>query len=537
MAKREIVAGATDQTIDVFIQDSSSSVGAGLTGLVFNTASLTCYYRKGATGTPTALTLATQTVGGAHSDGGFVAVDGTNCPGQYRLDLSDTIVAAAGMVTLYLRGATNMAPCVVEIEIVAVNKFDAVRGGLTALPNANAEAAGGLYTRGSGAGQINQANNGQIDANAARTGGTTNTGRDIGASVLLSPGTGAGQISLASGAVTAGTVSDKTGYSLSQSFPSNFASLGINASGHVSRVTLADSLTAMAGTITTLDALDTAQDAQHAVTQGTLGTVATTSAEAAANSAAGAIRNAVGLATASLDTQLADVPTVAEMTARTLAAASYATAAEQATAATAIADVPTVAEFDARTLAAASYATAANQTAIKAVSDKLDTAVQLDGAVYRFTTNALEQAPTGSGGGGGTVVEIPVNQMPVPSSRTWILQQGDATLIQTATRILPAGTTQLFAIDFYKDLAANGRLTAINSLEIITVDGVAAAVDEDGVTWSLVDAVDAGVDRSQAKVKFTGVTAASYVLEIVVQYSAEDGGGTGTARVTLKVTD
>ena len=42
---------------------------------------------------------------------------------------------------------------------------------------------------------------------------------------------------------TASTVTDKTGYSLSQAFPSNFASLGINASGHVSRVTLVDTTT------------------------------------------------------------------------------------------------------------------------------------------------------------------------------------------------------------------------------------------------------------------------------------------------------
>jgi hypothetical protein len=34
-------------------------------------------------------------------------------------------------------------------------------------------------------------------------------------------------------------------------------------------------------------------------------------------------------------------------------------------------------------------------SAIKAVTDKLDTALELDVAVYRFTTNALEQAPTG----------------------------------------------------------------------------------------------------------------------------------------------
>lgn len=154
MAKGEIVAGSTDQTIDIFVPDSSSTTGAGLTGLMFNTASLTCYYRKGATGTPTALPLATQTVGGDHSDGGFVAVDGTNCPGQYRLDLSDTIVATAGRVYLYLKGATNMAPVLVEIEVVAVNKFDATRFGLSALPNAAAAAAGGLLTFGNGTGQI-----------------------------------------------------------------------------------------------------------------------------------------------------------------------------------------------------------------------------------------------------------------------------------------------------------------------------------------------------------------------------------------------
>lgn len=41
---------------------------------------------------------------------------------------------------------------------------DLVRLGLTALPNAAAEAAGGLYTRGSGAGQINQPANGSIDS-------------------------------------------------------------------------------------------------------------------------------------------------------------------------------------------------------------------------------------------------------------------------------------------------------------------------------------------------------------------------------------
>ena len=78
---------------------------------------------------------------------------------------------------------------------------------------------------------ISGSDNLQVDA--VQMSGTTLTARDIGASVLLSSGTGTGQISLSSGAVTAGTVSDKTGYALSQSFPSNFASLAINGSGHV----------------------------------------------------------------------------------------------------------------------------------------------------------------------------------------------------------------------------------------------------------------------------------------------------------------
>lgn len=95
----------------------------------------------------------------------------------------------------------------------------------------------------------------------------------------------------------------KTGYSLTQTFPTNFASLGINASGHISRVTLCDTNTDMRGT-------DGA-------------------------------------------------------------------------------------------LLSGSYTAPANGdiTAIKAVTDKLDTGLVLDGSVYQWTINALELAPAGGGGG------------------------------------------------------------------------------------------------------------------------------------------
>lgn len=71
------------------------------------------------------------------------------------------------------------------------------------------------------------------NVNVGSVGGTAQTARDLGASVLLSAGTGTGQISLSSGAVTVGTNNDKTGYSLSQAFPTNFASQVISSSGAV----------------------------------------------------------------------------------------------------------------------------------------------------------------------------------------------------------------------------------------------------------------------------------------------------------------
>lgn len=55
----------------------------------------------------------------------------------------------------------------------AVDLTDGVRMGLTSLPNAAAEAAGGLYTRGTGAGQVNQAVNGTLDANTKAVRGRT----------------------------------------------------------------------------------------------------------------------------------------------------------------------------------------------------------------------------------------------------------------------------------------------------------------------------------------------------------------------------
>lgn len=188
--------GTTSKLIQVFIQDSSLTTGAGLTGLVFNTASLTAYYYREGAASVTAITLATMTLG-TWATGGFIVADGTNMPGVYQLGIPDAAIASgANSVVVMLKGATNMAPVVLEIELVAFDEQDAVRLGLTAIPNATAGATNGL--------PLAVDNSGRVDV--LKINGTSQTGRDLGASVLLSAGTGTGQLDFTSGVVKSNLV-------------------------------------------------------------------------------------------------------------------------------------------------------------------------------------------------------------------------------------------------------------------------------------------------------------------------------------------
>jgi hypothetical protein len=146
--KLSIQAGKQSQSVNVFIQDSSSTTGAGLTGLAYNTSGLTAYYsHAGANAGANAITLATlAAVNSAYSSGGFKEINSTTMPGWYRFDIPDACLAASKgrSVAIHLQGATNMAPLPIEIELTGWDNQDAVRGGMTALPNAAADAAGGL---------------------------------------------------------------------------------------------------------------------------------------------------------------------------------------------------------------------------------------------------------------------------------------------------------------------------------------------------------------------------------------------------------
>ncbi len=152
MAKVSLVTGTTSYIAQVFIQDSSSTTGAGLTGLAYNSGSLTAYYHRDTDTTATAITLVTMTVG-TFTSSGFKEIDATNMPGWYQFCPPNAALASgAKSVGFHLKGATNMAPLALEIELTAVNNQDSVRYGMTALPNAAAAASGGLLISGSNSG-------------------------------------------------------------------------------------------------------------------------------------------------------------------------------------------------------------------------------------------------------------------------------------------------------------------------------------------------------------------------------------------------
>jgi hypothetical protein len=121
MAKLTIPAGATSQSVPIFIQNSGSTTGAGLTGLAYNTASLTAYYVR-TRGAATSITLATLAAAtSAWSSGGFKEIDATNMPGWYRLDIPDACLAAGvRSVGIQLKGAASMAPVNLEIDLGAI---------------------------------------------------------------------------------------------------------------------------------------------------------------------------------------------------------------------------------------------------------------------------------------------------------------------------------------------------------------------------------------------------------------------------------
>lgn len=208
--KQAIKLGRADFTITVFIPDPASTVGKGKTGLAHT--DMTVSYTRVETDNDVTVTDVTSSLNAltnltdAHNDWGWKEVSSTLAPGLYRLDLADAVLAtgiwSAVVYVCITSGLSAASPA--EFIAVAYDPLDTVRLGLTALPNAAADAAGGLVISDAGG----------LDADAQRADvaailvdtGTTLDGRIPAA--LVSGRMDASVGAMASGVVTATAIAD-----------------------------------------------------------------------------------------------------------------------------------------------------------------------------------------------------------------------------------------------------------------------------------------------------------------------------------------
>lgn len=154
----DVFKGATDQSFKFELVDETTGLPA--TSIVYTDITAAYVRTRSAKVDITPATLASASA--AHSDGGFILVNDTTNPGVYRFDPPDAAFADGAREVVITIVATGCRPSSRQFDLVNLNDQVAYA------PNAAHGAAGGMFTRGSGAGQINQSADGQIDVNFVR---------------------------------------------------------------------------------------------------------------------------------------------------------------------------------------------------------------------------------------------------------------------------------------------------------------------------------------------------------------------------------
>lgn len=270
--KQFIKYGTTAKKLVIFVQNSTT--GVAMTGLTNASSGLTWYYYREDSTAATVVSVVGETLG-TWTSGGFVEISSTHLPGFYEIGVPNAVLAATNSpawVVMGVFGVASMTPVNVEIQLTAFDPTDGVSLGLTDVKanvlqwnsaNVATPAVSGVpkvdvvdwlgvsVTANSGVPAVSVTSNldktgyslsqafpsnfssldidvsGRVDVSKwLGTAVTSNAGVPI---VTVSSGT----ITTVTGGVTIATNNDKTGYSLSQSFPSNFSALDIDLSGRV----------------------------------------------------------------------------------------------------------------------------------------------------------------------------------------------------------------------------------------------------------------------------------------------------------------
>ena len=307
-----VTKGATDVTTYVMIVDSTT--GAPETGVTIANLDMQYTRNREAPAAKVDMTAlaATNT---AHTDNYGIQVDATSSPGLYRVDWPDAAFATGADKVMLVVTGTGFAPAVLLVELVNYNTQDGVRMGLTALPNAAADAAGGLPISDAGGLDLDAKLANTNEVTVARMGALTdwiNGGRLdlILDDILLDTGTDG--VVVASGS--------KTGYSLTAT-----TGLGNQTANITGTITTATNVTTVnglaAGVITAASiAADAITDAK----------VASDVTIASVTGAVGSVTGAVGSVTGNVGGNVTG--SVGSVAAGGIAAASFAAGAIDAAA-------------------------------------------------------------------------------------------------------------------------------------------------------------------------------------------------------------
>ena len=113
-----VATSTTNKNVDVFIQDSSSTTGAGLAGVGPTSLTVVFHVENELVASTTALTAGTLgTWGSSH----WASINGTNAPGAYQYGIPNQAIASISLglsSVFYFKdaGSNNIAPMSLEVQ-------------------------------------------------------------------------------------------------------------------------------------------------------------------------------------------------------------------------------------------------------------------------------------------------------------------------------------------------------------------------------------------------------------------------------------
>lgn len=173
--------GAGNVILRLKVRSTTSPYG-GFTGLTNSSSGLRIATIADNEATATVYTTASSNVETITTLGTYAAptsgkcrlkeVDATNHPGVIEIQLADARygVVSAKSLLVTVSGVSGMAECDVLVPLTAVNPYNGVTGGMSALPSASPASSGGLPVVGIGvSGNINCLSGGRVSVGAINT--------------------------------------------------------------------------------------------------------------------------------------------------------------------------------------------------------------------------------------------------------------------------------------------------------------------------------------------------------------------------------